>query len=97
MSVTSVRLNDDIAAGLAQVAADTRRSKSSLINEALRDFLWRVKQDEQRGRARAAALDEVHRVEMVDGAEMLKWLTNWGVPSRSGAKAVFQRTVRTRR
>lgn len=97
MSVTSVRLNDDIAAGLAQVAADTRRSKSSLINEALRDFLWRVKQDEQRGRARAAALDEVHRVEMVDGAEMLKWLSTWGVPSRSGAKAVFQRTVRTRR
>ena len=96
MSVTSVRLNDDIAAGLAQVAAHTRRSKSSLINEALRDFLWRVKQDELRGRARAA-FDEVHRVEMVDGSELLKWLSSWGVPSRSGAKAVFQRTVRTRR
>ena len=97
MSVTSVRLNDDIAAGLAQVAAHTRRSKSSLINEALRDFLWRVKQDELLGRARAAAFDEVHRVEMADGSELLKWLSTWGVPSRSGAKAVFQRTVRTRR
>ena len=97
MSVTSVRLNDDIAAGLAQVAAHTRRSKSSLINEALRDFLWRVRQDALRDQARAAAFDEVHRVEMVDGSALLKWLSTWGVPSRSGAKAVFQRTVRNRR
>ena len=78
MSITSVRLTEEIDTGLARAAAKTRRTKSWLINEAVRDYLVRMGEDAERWRDTLEALDQVKRGDLVDGAEVLKWLASWG-------------------
>lgn len=85
MSITSVRLNQEIDSGLELAAAKTRRTKSWLINEAVRDYLVRMEEDAGRWRDTLEALDQVKRGELVDGAEVLKWLASWGKAAETQA------------
>ena len=48
MSVTSVRLSPEVEEKLAAVAERARRTKSWLINEAVKDYLERLGEDEKR-------------------------------------------------
>ena len=48
MSVTSVRLSPEVEEKLAAVADRARRTKSWLINEAVKDYLERLGEDEKR-------------------------------------------------
>ena len=45
MRVTSIRLSAEVEQKLAQVAERARRTKSWLINEAVKDYLVRLGQD----------------------------------------------------
>ena len=78
MGITSVRFSEEIDSGLERAAAAARRTKSWLINEAVRDYLQRKDEVGDRWRDTLAALDQAKHGDVVDGAEVLDWLATWG-------------------
>jgi predicted transcriptional regulator len=78
MPVTSVRLSPLIEQRLRTVAGRARRSKSWLINEAVKDYLERLGEDERRWAETVEALASVRAGRVVDGDEMLEWIASWG-------------------
>ena len=78
MRVTSVRLSPEVDQKLAIVAGQARRAKSWLINEAIRDYLDRLGQDERRWAETVQALASVKAGRAVDGGEMMAWIRSWG-------------------
>ena len=97
MNVTSVRLAEEVEEGLALAATKTRRSKSWLINEAVRDYLQHLDAREKRWHDTLVALDEVERGELVDGGEMLRWIGSWGSPAEVGKKPPERLAMRKKR
>ena len=78
MPVTSVRLSPEIEEKLESVAERARRTKSWLINEAVKDYLDRLGQDERRWQETVGALASVKAGRIVDGDDIMKWLATWG-------------------
>jgi predicted transcriptional regulator len=83
MAVTSVRLSPEIEQKLRTVAGRARRSKSWLINEAVKDYLERPGENERRWTETVDALASVRAGRVVDGDEMMAWIESWG---RKGEK-----------
>lgn len=78
MAVTSVRLSPETEEKLAAVAGRARRTKSWLINEAVKDYLDRLGRDERRWEQTLAALASAKAGRIVDGDEMVAWIASWG-------------------
>ena len=78
MAVTSVRLSPETEEQLAAVAGRARRTKSWLINEAVKDYLDRLGRDERRWEETLAALASAKAGRIVDGDEMMAWIASWG-------------------
>ena len=78
MAVTSVRFSPDIEDRIAAVAERARRTKSWLINEAVKDYLDRLGQDERRWEDTLESLASVKAGRIVDGDEMMEWIASWG-------------------
>jgi predicted transcriptional regulator len=78
MPVTSVRLSPEIEQKLQTVAGRSRRSKSWLINEAVKEYLERLGEDERRWAQTVEALASVRAGRVVDGDEMMEWIASWG-------------------
>ena len=78
MSITSVRLADDLTGQVEALAAKLQRSKSWIINEALRDYVERAEGDAQRWRETIKALDSVKAGKLIDGDAVDKWIASWG-------------------
>lgn len=78
MGVTSVRLQPEIEDELEAIADKKQRSKSWLINQALREFIAREKMSEARWKETLAALESLQVGRLVDGAEVHAWLRTWG-------------------
>ena len=78
MSITSVRLNDDIEKPLDSLAKKLDRSKSYLINQAVREFVARQSVDDARWEETLEAIDSVNRGELIDESEVNAWLNSWG-------------------
>jgi predicted transcriptional regulator len=78
MSVTSVRLPPEVEEKLAAVADRARRTKSWLINEAVKEYLVRLGEDEKRWNDTLDALASVRAGRVVEGDAMLEWMSSWG-------------------
>ncbi|MGQ0546665.1 MAG: CopG family ribbon-helix-helix protein [Betaproteobacteria bacterium] len=78
MAVTSVRLSPDVEQKLQTVAGRARRTKSWLINEAVKDYLERLGEDERRWAETVEALASVKAGRVVGGDEMMEWIAAWG-------------------
>lgn len=78
MRVTSIRLSAEVEQKLAQVAERARRTKSWLINEAVKDYLVRLGQDERRWQETLDALASVNAGRVIEGDEVLNWIASWG-------------------
>ena len=78
MPVTSVRLTPEVEQKLTTVAERARRTKSWLINEAVKDYLDRLGEDERRWHETVEALASVKAGRIVDGDDVKKWLASWG-------------------
>jgi len=81
MSITSVRLNDDIEKPLDLLAQKLDRSKSYLINQAVREFVARQAVEESRWEETLEAIDSVRRGELIGESEVNAWLNSWGSES----------------
>jgi predicted transcriptional regulator len=78
MAVTSVRLSPEVEEKLAAVAERARRTKSWVINEAVKGYLDRLGLDERRWRETLDALASVRAGRAVDGDDVMAWLASWG-------------------
>jgi predicted transcriptional regulator len=78
MSMTSVRLDDNLESLLSIAVKDMRRSKGWIINEALRLFLSQQALEQQRWEQTLEALEDIRMGRVVDGDKVHAWLESWG-------------------
>lgn len=78
MSITSVRLSEDMEKPLEALAEKLDRSKSYLINQAVREFVARQSVEDVRWEQTLEALESVNRGELIDESEVNAWLNSWG-------------------
>ena len=76
--MTSVRIPDDLMVRLQKTAEQRRRSKSWLINDAVREYLEREEIRARRLAETRQALAEVDKGQFIEGDEVLDWLDSWG-------------------
>jgi predicted transcriptional regulator len=78
MSVTTVRLQADVEERLEAMAGKLRRTKSWLINQALREFIDNQTTEQARWLETVKAIESVARGEVVSGEAVHDWLRSWG-------------------
>ena len=78
MSVTTVRLQPEVESGLEVMADKLHRSKSWLINQALREYLERQENEQLRWQETLKAMDSVAQGKVISGEAVHTWLSSWG-------------------
>ena len=78
MGVTSVRLQPEIENPLEDLSKKLDRSKSYLINQALKEFLAKKSLEEQRWSETLEAIDSVKSGTLIEEKEVIDWLESWG-------------------
>ena len=78
MSVTSIRLSNDVEAPLENLSVKLDRSKNYLINQAVKEFVARQAMEESRWSDTLQALDSVKSGRSIDASEVEAWLQSWG-------------------
>lgn len=78
MSITSVRLQPEVEQGLEAMAASQERSKSWLINQALKEYIERQAQEKTRWQETLTAMNSVAKGQVVSGEAVGAWLESWG-------------------
>ena len=83
MGVTSVRIPDELLTQLDQAAEKLRRSKSWIINEAVKEYLAREHRKSHMLEETREALADIKAGRVVDGAEVMDWLESWVTDSEN--------------
>lgn len=78
MSVTSVRIQEELHEPLEKLAGKLHRSKNWLINEAVREYIARQALEAGKWRETLEALDSVKKGDVVNGEAVQEWLKSWG-------------------
>lgn len=78
MTTTSFRLDNDLEGQLETVAESLQRSKSWIINDALRLYLAREEKKQQMLRETEEALADLEAGRVVSGKAVMEWLETWG-------------------
>jgi predicted transcriptional regulator len=78
MSITTVRLQPDIEQGLQATAGALHRSKSWVINQAVKEFIERQELEKQRWQETLQAMESVAQGRVVSGESVHEWLNSWG-------------------
>ena len=78
MSVTTVRLQPDVEEGLEVMAGKLHRTRSWLINQAVREVIQRQEQDQARWQETLEAMESVAQGKVVSGEAVHTWLRSWG-------------------
>ena len=81
MSVTTFRLQPDIEESLETIAGRLHRSKSWVINQALREFIERQELEQVRWQQTLRAMESVAQGKVVSGEAVHTWLRSWGSDS----------------
>ena len=81
MGITSVRLKPEIETPLEDLSKELDRSKSYLINKAIKEFLDRRTLEEKRWEETLVAIDSVKSGRVLDEKEVNTWLSSWGTDS----------------
>ena len=88
MSITSIRLNDEIEKPLESLAKKLDRSKNYIINQAIKEFLLKQSLEESRWQETLEALESIKAGKSVDEADVNGWLNSWGTDARTAAPKV---------
>lgn len=78
MAVTTVRLQPEVEEGLEDIADKLNRTKSWVINQALREFLERQELEQERWSQTLEAMESVAQGRVVSGEHVHAWLASWG-------------------
>lgn len=90
MSITSVRLQPEVEQGLEAMVASQERSKSWLINQALKEYIERQTQEKTRWQETLTAMDSVAKGQVVSSEAMHGWLETWGKDNEQSPPKVGQ-------
>ena len=82
MGITSVRLQDEVDKPLEALAKKLDRSKSYLINQAIKEFLVKQSLEKSRWEDTLQALSSIKEGKTIDEADVNAWLNSWGSGSR---------------
>jgi predicted transcriptional regulator len=82
MSITSIRIADDVEKPLESLAKKLDRSKNYLINQAIKEFLARQSLEDSRWQDTLIALESIKAGKSVDEADVNAWLNSWGSKDR---------------
>ena len=78
MSATTVRLQPEIEKSLDAMSVQLHRTKSWLINQALKEFIQRQEQEQARWRETLEAMESVAQGNVVSGEAVHAWLRSRG-------------------
>jgi predicted transcriptional regulator len=78
MSITSIRLNAEIEAPLDELAKKLSRSKNYLINQAIKEYVWRQSMEDARWIDTEQALGSVNKGNTIREKAVKSWLESWG-------------------
>ena len=78
MGVTSVRLQPEVEDGREAMSGRMQRSKSWLINQALREYISRESLADERWKETLVALESLNAGRVVEGDGVHAWLRSWG-------------------
>jgi predicted transcriptional regulator len=82
MSITSIRLADDVEKPLESLANKLDRSKNYLINQAIKEFLAKNSLEESRWAETLEALESIKSGKLLDESDVNAWLNSWGTGER---------------
>jgi predicted transcriptional regulator len=78
MSTTSFRMDEELEPKLDAIAQSLRRSKSWIINEALRLYIEREQRKQDMLKETEEALADLEANRLLSGEEVMQWLETWG-------------------
>ena len=78
MSVTSIRLQDELEKPLADLAEKQKKSKNWLINQAIKEYLECHELEDQRWLETLPALESVKSRKSIPAENVEDWLSSWG-------------------
>lgn len=85
MSTTSFRIDDELDKKLDDIAQKLRRSKSWIINDALRVYIEQEERKQQMLRETEEAIADLEAQRIISGKEVMEWLESWGTQNEKQA------------
>lgn len=85
MSVTTVRLREDVEQRLDEIARRLQRSKGWVINQALSEYMARQQLEQERWKQTLEAMESAAQGKVVDASEVHDWLNSWGAEDEQEA------------
>ena len=82
MGITSVRIPDDMEKPLESLSKKLDRSKSYLINLAIKEFIARQSLEDSRWQDTLEALESIKAGKSIDEEDVNAWLNSWGTNDR---------------
>jgi predicted transcriptional regulator len=82
MSITSIRIADDVEKSLEVLSKKLDRSRNYLINQAIKEFLVRQSLEDSRWQDTLKALESIKAGKSIDEEDVNAWLNSWGTNDR---------------
>jgi len=82
MSITSIRITDDVDKPLEALSKKLDRSKNYLINQAIKEFLARQYVEDSRWEETLEALESIKQGKSIAESDVNAWLNSWGTGER---------------
>ncbi len=83
MSITSIRLSDELDKPLDLLAKKLDRSKNYIINQAIKEFLAKQSLEDSRWQDTLEALESVKSGKALEESDVNAWLNSWGTGNRT--------------
>ena len=78
MSITSVRIPEDLEKPLESLSKKLDRSKNYLINQAIKEYIARQSLEGTRWQDTLEALESIKAGKSIDEEDVNAWLNSWG-------------------
>lgn len=88
MGVTRIRLDAEVEAPLENLAQKLDRSKTYLINQAIKEFVAHQTMDDARWADTLSALASFKQGKTIDESEVVSWLNSWGTQGETSVSSV---------
>ena len=82
MNITSIRIPEEMEKPLEALSKKLDRSKSYLINQAIKEFIARQSLEESRWQDTLQALESIKSGNSIDEEDVNAWLNSWGTDKR---------------
>ncbi|MBI2778797.1 MAG: ribbon-helix-helix protein, CopG family [Gammaproteobacteria bacterium] len=82
MSITSIRISDDVEKPLEALSKKLDRSKNYIINQAIKEFIARQSVEDSRWQDTLEALESIKAGKSINEEDVNAWLNSWGTNDR---------------